>query len=45
MVREDLPTFARNRFPSYVGHYTSTMEHMGDMEIHALAQQDTTDGV
>ena len=26
---EDLPTFPRTKSPSYVGKYTSTMEHMG----------------
>jgi hypothetical protein len=29
MVLEYLPTFARTKSPSYVGKYTSTMEHMG----------------
>ena len=28
MVLEYLPTFARTKSPSYVGKYTSTMEHM-----------------
>ena len=26
---EYLPTFARTKSPSFVGEYTSTMEHMG----------------
>ena len=29
MVLEYLPTFAQHKSPSYVGKYTSTMEHMG----------------
>jgi len=29
MVLEYLPTFARRKSPSFVGKYTSTMEHMG----------------
>jgi len=29
MVLEYLPTFTRTKSPSYVGKYTSTMEHMG----------------
>ena len=29
MVLEYLPTFARTKSPSFVGKYTSAMEHMG----------------
>jgi hypothetical protein len=29
MVLEDLPTFAQTKSPSFIGKYTSTMEHMG----------------
>jgi len=29
MVLEDLPTFAQTKPPSFIGKYTSTMEHMG----------------
>ena len=29
MVLEYLPTFARTKSPSFVGKYSSTMEHMG----------------
>jgi hypothetical protein len=30
MVLEYLPTFARTKSTSFVGKYTSTMEHMGE---------------
>jgi len=29
-VMEYLPTFAQHKSPSFVGKYTSTMEHMGN---------------
>ena len=33
MVLEYLPTFAQTKSPSYVGKYTSTMEHMGTYKV------------
>ena len=31
-----VPTFAQHQSPSYVGKYTSTMEHMGDSDLCCL---------